>query len=607
MAVIRKFKTIPELFVMLTEEYAKTTDKPIMKYKAAGQYKPVSYGEFKDATEDFANGLATLNVKRDDKIAIIAENRPEWVFSDMAILALGAVDVPLYPSLTADSVEFILNNSESVGIIVSNKFQLNKVLKIRANCKSLKFIVVLNEKDIIPGVPDIYTFREIQERGIIYRQSNPFFLKESIKACRPDDLCTIIYTSGTTGVPKGVMLTHWNIISNVLAASEALPFNDQDVFLSFLPLCHIFERMAGYYTALSSGCQVCYAEGIEAVANNMLEIKPTIITTVPRLFERIYSKINKNIESQSEKKQKIFNWAVETGREYALAKKADNATLTLALKYKAAEKLVLNKIREKTGGRLRFFVSGGAALPRELGEFFEAVGIKIMEGYGLTESSPVITCNRVDDYKFGSVGKPFPGVELKIAPDGEILARGPNIMQGYYKNKKETEAVLKDGWLHTGDIGVFDAEGFLVITDRKKHLFKTSGGKYIAPTPIENLFLGSKYIDQFVLIGDRRMFLSALIVPDFEAIREYADSHGIDYQSNDDLANSKEIYNLIESDLEKFQKQLANYERVRKFVLLDKPFSLESGEVTPTLKLKRKVIEERYGNLIDEMYSSLEK
>ncbi|MCU7496819.1 MAG: long-chain fatty acid--CoA ligase [Ignavibacteria bacterium] len=607
MAVIRKFKTIPELFVMLTEEYAKTTDKPVMKYKVAGQYKGISYGELKDQTEDFANGLLSLGFKREDKIAIISENRPEWIYSDMGILALGGIDVPIYPSLTADSVEFILNNSEAVGIIVSNKFQLNKTLKIRANCKALKYIIVLNEKDVPSGVPEIFSFREIQERGIIYRQQNPFTFRESIKACRPDDMCTMIYTSGTTGVPKGVMLTHWNIVSNVFAASEAFPFNDQDVFLSFLPLCHIFERMAGYYTAFSSGCTVCYAEGIEAVANNMIEVKPTIITTVPRLFERIYGKIRKNVESQSEKKQKIFNWALETGREYAQAKKADKMTLSLALKHKAAEKLVLNTIKEKTGGRLRFFVSGGAALPRELGEFFEAVGITILEGYGLTEASPVIAANRVDDYKFGSVGKPFPGVEVKIAPDGEILARGPNIMHGYYKNRKETEMVLKDGWLHTGDIGVFDAEGFLVITDRKKHLFKTSGGKYIAPTPIENLFLGSKYIDQFVLIGDRRMFLSALIVPDFEAIREYADSHGIDYQSNDDLTNSREIYDLIEKDLEKFQKQLANYERVRKFVLLDRPFSLESGEVTPTLKLKRKVIEERYGNLIEEMYSSLEK
>ncbi|MGE5402190.1 MAG: AMP-dependent synthetase/ligase [Ignavibacteriales bacterium] len=607
MGLIREFKTIPELFVILTEEYGKTTDKYMMKYKSAGQFTGIRYSEFREITENFALGLATLNVKREDRVSIISENRPEWVYADMALLCLGAIDVPLYPSLTADSVEFILNNSESTGIIVSNKFQLNKVLKIKANCKTLKFIILLNEKDVIPGLPDLYTFREILERGIVFKQNNPFYLKENIKASKEDDLCTIIYTSGTTGIPKGVMLTHKNIVSNVLGASEALPFNSEDVFLSFLPLCHIFERMAGYYTALSSGCQVVYAESIEAVAQNMIEVKPTIITTVPRLFERIYSKIKKNIESQSEKKQQIFNWALETGREYVTAKKSDKLTLTLSLKHKAAEKLVLNKIKEKTGGKLRFFVSGGAALPRELGEFFEAIGIKILEGYGLTESSPVIACNRIDDYKFGSVGKPFPGVEVKIAPDGEILARGPNIMSGYYKNKKETEAVLKDGWLHTGDIGVFDAEGFLVITDRKKHLFKTSAGKYIAPTPIENLFLGSKYIDQFVLIGDRRMFLSALIVPDFDAIREYADSHGIEYQTDDDLTNSKEIYNLIETDLERFQKQLANYERVRKFVLLDKPFSLESGEVTPTLKLKRKIIEERYGNLIEEMYSSLEK
>ncbi|MGE5410790.1 MAG: AMP-dependent synthetase/ligase [Clostridiales bacterium] len=607
MGVIRKFKTIGEMFYMLTDEFGKTVSKPLMRYKSAGQWVDVSYAQLKEETEKFAMGLATLNIKKGDKIAIISENRPEWVYSDLAILSMGAVDVPIYPSLTADSVEFILKDSESVGIICSNKFQLNKILKIRSNCKNLKFIILLNEKDQTHTSPELFSFKEVQERGLVFRKDNLFFLKDASKACSGDDLCTIIYTSGTTGIPKGVLLTHRNIISNVYAASEALPFNKDDVFLSFLPLCHIFERMAGYYTAFSSGCMVCYAESIEAVASNMVDIKPTIITTVPRLFERIYSKIRKNVESQSEKKQQIFNWAVEIGREYAQAKKADKLTLGLSLKHKAADKLVLKQIRDKTGGKLRFFVSGGAALPRELGEFFEAVGITILEGYGLTESSPVIACNRVDDYKFGSVGKPFPGVEVKIAPDGEILVRGPNVMQGYFKNKKETEAVLKDGWLHTGDIGVFDAEGFLVITDRKKHLFKTSNGKYIAPTPIENLFLGSKYIDQFVLIGDRRMFLSALIVPDFEAVREYADSHGIDYESDTDLVNNKEIYEIIEKDLERFQRQLANFERVRKFVLLDKPFSLESGEVTPTLKLKRKTIEERYSTLIDEMYQGLEK
>jgi long-chain acyl-CoA synthetase len=607
MPVIRPYKTIPELFIILTEEWGKIAQHPLMKQKVNNVWESISFIQFGEETESFALGLSTLGVERGDKIAIISENRPEWVYADMALLGLGGIDVPLYPSLTSDTVEFILNNSESMGIIASNKFQLNKILKIRKNCRYLKFIIVINEKDMITGEPSLYTFKEVQERGKVLKKDKPFFFRENLKLAKEDDLCTIIYTSGTTGEPKGVMLTHKNIVSNVMAASEAIPFNKDDIFLSFLPLCHIFERMAGYYTAFSAGATIAFAESIEAVAQNMIEVKPTIITTVPRLFERIYSKIKKNVESQPEKKQKIFNWAVEVGRQYIRAKKADKVSIALAIKHKTADTLVFKKLREKTGGKLRFFVSGGAALPRELGDFFEAVGILIIEGYGLTESSPVITANRVDDYKFGTVGKVFPGVEVKIASDGEILARGPNIMQGYYKNRKETEATIKDGWLYTGDIGVFDAEGFLMITDRKKHLFKTSGGKYIAPTPIENLFLGSKYIDQFVLIGDRRMFLSALIVPDFEAVKEYADANKISYTNVEDLTKNKEIYDLIEKDLEQFQKQLANFERVRKFVLLDHPFSLETGEMTPTMKVKRKVIEERYVNLIDEMYKGLEK
>ncbi|MDP3442409.1 MAG: AMP-dependent synthetase/ligase, partial [Ignavibacteria bacterium] len=420
-------------------------------------------------------------------------------------------------------------------------------------------------------------------------------------------LCTIIYTSGTTGEPKGVMLTHKNIVSNIKGAHEIFNIDENDIFLSFLPLCHIFERMGGYYTAFSCGGTIAYAESIEKVASNMADIKPTIMTAVPRLFERMYSKIKRNVESQPEKKQKIFNWAVEIGKEYMVSKKSGHPVpIFLTLKHKLADKLVYHKLREKTGGKLRFFISGGAALSRELGQFFEAVGILIIEGYGLTESSPVISANRLNDYKFGTVGKPMPGVEIKIAKDGEILAYGPNIMQGYYKNKKETEETLKDGWLHTGDIGVFDAEGFLIITDRKKHLFKTSGGKYIAPTPIENMFLASKYIDQFVLIGDRRMFLSALIVPDYEALKEYADANRIQYNNVDELVNMKQIYELLDKEMDAFQKKLANFERVRKFAILDKPFTIEGGELTPSLKLKRKVIEERYDDLISDMYKGLE-
>jgi long-chain acyl-CoA synthetase len=603
MSLLKATKTIPELFEFLTDERRSRVREILLMRKVEGKFEGITYSEFKDETESFACGISLLGIKPGDKIAIISENRPEWVYSDMAVLSLGAVNVPLYPSLTADSVEFILNNSESKGIIVSNKFQLNKVNKIKHKCRYLKFIIVLNDKDSESNGTTIFSFKEIQDKGIIFKADRPFFLKECRNQVKENDLCTIIYTSGTTGEPKGVMLTHKNIIFNVNSALEAYPIGEYDIFLSFLPLCHIFERLGGYYTAFASCAMICYAEGIESIAQNMLETHPTIITTVPRLFERIYSKILKNVDSQSRTKQKIFYSAIEIGKEYRAAKRLGNVSLSLSIKNKIADSLVFKKMREQMGGKLRFFISGGAPLARELGEFFEAAGILIIEGYGLTESSPIIAANKPDDYKFGTVGKPFPGVEVKLATDGEILARGPNIMQGYFKNRKETEEAIKDGWLHTGDIGVFDSEGFLMITDRKKHLFKTSTGKYIAPSHIENLFLASKYIDQFVLIGDRRMFLSALIVPDFEAIQQYADENKIHYNKPAELVNTKEIYNIIEQDMLQVQKKLANYERVRKFTLLDKPFSLENGEITPSLKIRRKAVEERYGNLIEEMYA----
>lgn len=602
MALLADFKTIPELFVFLTEVHGKKATKDLMYRKVDGKYQGISYSEFKMQTENFAFGLAALGTLKNDKIAIISENRPEWVYSDMAILGLGAINVPIYPSLTAESIEFILNNSESKGVIISTKFQLNKILKIKHNLRYLKFVVVLNETDTAHEEKFIYTFGEVQDLGKTLKSTDPGLFKKRMAVVKENELCTIIYTSGTTGEPKGVMLTHNNIMSNVRSALENYPIDHTDVFLSFLPLCHIFERMGGYYTGFSSGAEVYFAESIEAVGQNMIEAHPTIMTAVPRLFERINSKIIKNVDSQPTKKQKIFYWAMEVGVKFHEARRKGSIPVGLKLKHRLADKLVFSKLREKTGGKLRFFISGGAALPMYLGKFFEAVGLKIIEGYGLTESSPVITANKVDDYKFGTVGKPFPGVEVKIASDGEILARGPNIMQGYYKNKKETDEVLRDGWLHTGDIGVFDADGFLMITDRKKHLFKTSTGKYIAPTPIENLFLSSKYIDQFVLIGDRRMFLSALIVPDFEAIKEYADSHKIKYDTVEELMETKEVHDLFDKDISQFQKKLANFERVRRFKLLTKPFTIETGEITPSMKIKRKVVEDQYSHLIEEMY-----
>ncbi|PID60876.1 MAG: long-chain acyl-CoA synthetase [Ignavibacteriae bacterium] len=602
MPAIKEFKTIPEMFDVVTKKYE--SNKTYFKYKNKDKnnFVDVTYKEVRDTTENFALGLASLGIKREDRIAIISENRPEWYYSDFAILSLGAVDVPLYPISTSESIGYILNNSEAIGIIVSTKFQLNKVLKIKSKCKKLNFIITMfgDDKDLPHNT---FSFRQIIAKGKIYKEEHKNHFQTQIELANENDLATIIYTSGTTGEPKGVMLTNKNIISNIFSSLQALHVTDEDTFLSFLPLSHIFERMAGYYLALACGATVIFAEGIEKIAMNMTEMKPTVMTAVPRLFERMYSKIKRNVESQSEKKQNIFNWAVNIAQDYSeLKRNNETIPISLAAKYKLADKLALSKIRKITGGKLRFFISGGAPLPRELGVFFEAVGILVLEGYGLTESSPVIAVNRENDYKFGSVGKPIPGVEVKIAKDGEILACGASIMEGYFKKRKETNEVLKDGWLHTGDIGVFDAEGFLIITDRKKSLFKTSGGKYVAPAPIENLFLASKYIEQFIIIGDRRMFISALVVPDFEALKEYADAHRIQYSSNEDLITKKQIEEMMEKDFSQFQKKLASYEKIRKFTLLSKPFSVESGEMTPKLSLKRNVIEERYRHLIDEMY-----
>lgn len=603
MGIVKPFSTLTEMFDVVTSTFA-SSDRPALMHKVQGKYQGIPYKELRRRVELFALGLAALGVKHNDKIGIISENRPEWVIADIAILSLGAIDVPLFPSLTAKQVEYCFDDASAKFAILSNQLQLNKVLKIYDELKTLDKIILMNPLET--KEPHVLQFSRIYELGEKFEKENPDYLEESLKLVKPADLATIIYTSGTTGNPKGVMLTHSNFVSNIIAAASVLQIDERDTNLSFLPLSHSFERMGGYYAAFACGATIGYAESIDTVGENMIEVKPTFMTTVPRLFERIYSRVNKSMENSPPARRKIFNWAVKVGRKYAKALKHGYIPITLKMQHRLADKLVFHKLKERTGGRIRYFASGGAALMRELGEFFEAVGIKIVEGYGLTETSPVISVNRLDDYKFGTVGKPIPGVEVKIAEDGEILTRGPHVMKGYYNNRKATEETIdKEGWLHTGDIGVFDAAGFLVITDRKKHLFVSSGGKNIAPQPIENLFLTSKYIDQFVLFGDRRQFLSALIVPDFEAIKEYADTHKIPYTSVVDLTKSEEIHKLIEQDIQALQRDLANYERVKRFVLLDKPLTIEEGEITPTLKVRRKAIEDRYAHLIESMYRSV--
>jgi long-chain acyl-CoA synthetase len=596
------FETISELFDAAIKKFGESS-RPVLRYKSENQYKDISYAELRRRVELFMCGLASLGVRRGENILMISENRPEWVIADMGMVHLGAVNVPIFPSLTPKQVEYILQNSESRYAIVSNQMQLNKVLK--ATGHYLKKIIVMSEPPP-PVIENILSFSQVMKKGEEFQKTHQKFYEEERAKVKPDDLLTIIYTSGTTGNPKGVMLTHNNMVSNIHAASECIPIADDDVLLSFLPLCHSYERMAGYYTALACGATIAYAESVETVRDNMLETHPTVITTVPRLFERIHTRIMRRIENSPPVRRKIFHWAVGVGKRYAKARKQKSISRMLQMKYSIAESLVFKRIKEQTGGKMKYFVSGGAALARELGEFFEAIGIQIIEGYGLTETSPVISVNRLDDYKFGAVGKPIPEVEVKIADDGEILARGPNIMKGYWKDPQATaEMIDQEGWLHTGDIGMIDAEGFIHITDRKKHLFVNSGGKNIAPQPIENLFVQSPLIDQFILIGDKRMFCTALIVPDFDALKEVSNRSGISFSSDDELVNKKEIYELYEREISSLQKDLANFERVRKFTVLSKPLTLENGEITPKLNVRRKVVEERYKDVIEKMYAGV--
>jgi long-chain acyl-CoA synthetase len=574
-------------------------------YKVGGVYRGISYTEMRERVRLFANGLAALGIQKGDRVSIISENRPEWAIADMALVSLGAIGVHLYPTLTAKQIEFVFNDAGVRLVIVSNQFQLNKVLKVMHDAKSLEKLVLMNDQDPITYANTL-GFGKVMSMGEEYAKGQPDRFQKSMDAVRPEDLLALIYTSGTTGNPKGVMLTHRNLATNIESAASAVRIGLGDVMLSFLPLNHSFERMAGYYTGFAVGATVAYAESVETVTTNIIEVRPTVVTTVPRLFERIHAKIIRQVDGNSPLERKIFYWALDVGKEFVKARKRGSVSSLLKLQHTLADRLVFSKVREKMGGRIRFFVSGGAALGRDYGEFFEAFGITIIEGYGLTETSPVISFNPLEDYRFGTVGKPIPGVEVTIASDGEILTRGPHIMKGYWNDQKATDEIIdNEGWLHTGDIGRLDDDGYLRITDRKKHLFVSSGGKNIAPAPIENLFLTSKYIEQFMLVGDRRMYCTALIVPDFESLREYAATHGISFRSNSELIESPAITKLINENIDAIQKDLANFERVRRFTLLTKPFSIEEGELTPSLKVRRKIVEEKYSTLIEGMYQGV--
>lgn len=612
----QRFVTIPQMFVQVTNHYSALntaldrgdSSKFVYMRKVGKEYVGMTYYELRELTENFAAGLRTLGVGRGDKVGIVSENRIEWVVSDFAIIGMGGIDVPIFPTMTSAQESYIFNHCEAKIIIVSNKFQLNKLLKVRNELAKLEHIIVMND-DVELDEPNVLKFADVVRSGAasMAQAERRAWFESECAASTPDDLVTLIYTSGTTGNPKGVMLTNTNLVSNVEGSSDAIDIGDKDLLLSFLPLCHAYERTTGYYTLFACHATVAFAVSIETVAENMKEVRPTYMTAVPRLFERIHGRIVTAIEKDTPAKQKIFHWAIGVGKKYVgLTLAGKKPSPVLSAQYAAANRLVFGKIRERTGGRLRAFISGGAALPKDLAEFFYAAGITVLEGYGLTESSPVLTVTRAAAPAIGTVGKPLFNVQIKIAEDGEILAKGPNIMRGYLHDEEATKAVINDeGWLHTGDIGVINPAGNLVITDRKKNIFVSSGGKNIAPQPIENTLTQSRFIDQIVLLGDKREYCTALIVPDFEYVKEYATMNGLSYPDTYSLLQSDALLQAIQRDVDALQSNFAKFEKVRKFTLMERAFTVEDGEITPKLNVRRHVVEKKFSDKIEKMYEEV--
>lgn len=590
--------TLVEVFEHFARDHKRADS---LNYKSDGRWIPISSDELLARSRSIAAGLYSLGIRRGDRLAILSESRPEWTLIDAGCIFAGAIDVPIYPTLTPSQVRYILKDSGARIVAISNHEKFLQVREVLKECEAVEQLIFLDATgaDKTLGL----SLANLEERGRVLQAEEPELTEELARGAQPDDLATILYTSGTTGEPKGVMLTHSNLVSNLIDSSGHLSFGKDDTALSVLPLSHIFERQA-MYMYLYQGMAVYYAESLETIGPNLREVHPTILVGVPRIFEKIYARIKERVAETGKLNMAMLLWAVAVGKDYARCQvEKKKVPALLALKHRLATRLVFSKWREAFGGRIRLLVSGGAALPEELGYIYLGAGIPIIQGYGLTETSPVITTGMLEDNRVGTVGKPIAHVEVRIAADGEIESRGPNIMRGYYNKPEETRAVFtEDGWFKTGDIGTIDEDGFLRITDRKKELFKTSGGKYIAPQPLEQLIKGSRFVNQVVLVGNGRRFPAALIVPNWEQIESYARLKGLKETSRSELCQSPRIIDLFERQINELTPDLAQYERVKKVALLENEFSIEGGELTPTLKAKRRVIDEKYRRVIDEIY-----
>ena len=585
---------ITRLFDFPYYQLEKYNLKDALVTKYGDTWVKTSTQEYLDKANAVSRGLLRLGVNKNDKIAIISSNnRTEWHITDIGVLQTGAQTVPMYPTISAEDYEYILNHSESQYVFVSDSEVYEKLKSIQANVPSLKEVYSYND---IEGCKN---WKEILELGA--DDSNQDVVEDRKNNVATTDLATIIYTSGTTGRPKGVMLSHQNIVSDVLMSAPRVPLRAGDTrALSFLPICHIFERMLTYLYQYY-GISIYFAESIEKISDNLKEVKPHVMSVVPRLLEKVYDKIYAKGADLTGIKKALFFWALNLGMEYKPYKQ--NGAF-YEFKLKIARKLIFSKWQEGLGGELELLVSGSAALQSRLTKVFCAANIPVMEGYGLTETSPVISVNdmRNGGFRVGTVGKVLDGVEVKIAEDGEILCKGPNVMIGYYKDETQTAEVLKDGYFHTGDIGEIDADGFLKITDRKKEMFKTSGGKYIAPQVLENTFKQSRFIEQIMVIGDGEKMPAAFIQPNFEFVREWAHRHNLNFSTNEELCSNKMVIDRIQEEIDHCNEKFGNWEKVKRFELTPDIWSIDAGHLTPTMKLRRKIIKEKYSDLYQKIY-----
>ncbi|MCA1933552.1 MAG: long-chain fatty acid--CoA ligase [Calditerrivibrio sp.] len=594
------YDTIVEMFKGTVEKYPKNM---AFGYKKGDQFVHIPYTRYYELVLMMARGLKKIGIKKGDRIAILSENRPGWIITDMAIQMCGAITVPIYPTNTPETIEYILNNSESRAIFISNKIQFEKLYSIKDNIPTVEYVFSFDRFLSDKKLP-VFTFLQISEISIMLTEEEKVMIEKGIEEINPEDVATIIYTSGTTGFPKGVMLTHKNLMSEVYLGTRKIELlTNKEIFLSFLPLSHILERSVGYYIPVYNGCEIVFAENIDKVAQNILEVNPTLMISVPRLFEKIYSRVYENVHAMSPFKKSLFHKAIEFGRWYVHKKHEEKQVDSLSeIKYKFYDKLIFSKIRQRFGTRFKGFVSGGAPLDRNINEFFWAIGVQVYEGYGLTETSPGICINCPSKVKIGSVGTPFEETEFKIAEDGEILVKGPMIMKGYYKNAEATKEAFDGEWFKTGDIGEI-RDGFIYIVDRKKELIVTSGGKNISPQHIENELKLDKYISQAYVHGDKKPYLVALLIPNVERLIEFAKEKELNYLDLADLAKHPEIIKLFNERVSLVNSKLAKYETIKRFAIIPTEFTIEGGEITPTLKLRRKNIYKKYESIIECLYS----